>query len=158
VKVDGKTLKVKLSSDTLNLENAFLIEIDGRKYKIELKGVNREKPFIVKTEETKFNAQVKTPMKTRTIRIPEPTKLAPSWGTARLKRHAEGVVAAPMTGKILSIKVKKGDKVKTGQILCILEAMKMENEITAPESGTIKDLYVSEGMSVSEGAALILIG
>ena len=158
VKVNGKTLNVKLSSDKLNLEKEFLIEIDGRKYEIELKGVNRERPFTVRTEETTFNAQVKTRMKIRTFRIPEPTKLAPSWGTARPKRHAEGIVAAPMTGKILSIKVKKGDKVKTGQILCILEAMKMENEITAPESGTIQDIYVSEGLSVSEGEALILIG
>ncbi|RJS81359.1 biotin/lipoyl-binding protein [Candidatus Bathyarchaeota archaeon] len=62
-----------------------------------------------------------------------------------------------MTGKILSIKVKKGDAVKAGQILCILEAMKMENEITASKTGTVREVYISEGSSVSEGEPLFLI-
>jgi len=66
-------------------------------------------------------------------------------------------VTAPMTGKILSVMVKKGDQVKTGQILCVLEAMKMENEVTAPKTGTVQEVYVSEDSSVSEGEALFVV-
>ncbi len=74
-----------------------------------------------------------------------------------VRQTVEGAVVAPMTGKILSIKVKKGDEVKAGQVLCVLEAMKMENEITAPKAGIIKEIYVSEGSSVSEGEPLLLL-
>jgi biotin carboxyl carrier protein len=62
-----------------------------------------------------------------------------------------------MTGKILSIKVKKGEQVKAGQVLCILEAMKMENEIAAPKSGTVQEILASEGSSVGEGETLFII-
>jgi len=74
------------------------------------------------------------------------------------KQVAEGAVTAPMTGKIISVKVKKGDQVMAGQILCIIEAMKMENEITAPKAGTVQEVNVSERSSVSEGEVLLVIG
>ena len=54
-------------------------------------------------------------------------------GTNR-KVAVEGAVTAPMTGKIVKVKVKKGDQVKASQVLCVIEAMKMENEISAPKS------------------------
>ncbi len=69
-----------------------------------------------------------------------------------------GVVTAPMPGKILDIKVKPGDKVKNGDILVILEAMKMENEIVAPIDGTVKEIRVNVGDNVDRGAVLVVIG
>jgi biotin carboxyl carrier protein len=62
-----------------------------------------------------------------------------------------------MPGTILDIKVKPGDAVKEGQILLILEAMKMENEIIAPSSGTIDTIQVSKGASVNAGDVLLSI-
>ncbi|NIO36205.1 biotin/lipoyl-binding protein [Candidatus Bathyarchaeota archaeon] len=158
VKLNDRILNVDLRPGTSNLEKQFSIEIESRKYRIELPEIDREKPFLVKAEGTTFNAQVKTPERRRTFRTPEPTGVAPSGIITRSRQRVEGTVVAPMTGKILSVKVKKGDQVKTGQILCILEAMKMENEIAAGKSGTVKDVYVSEGSAVSEGEALISIG
>ncbi|MEM2368086.1 MAG: biotin/lipoyl-containing protein, partial [Candidatus Bathyarchaeia archaeon] len=81
-----------------------------------------------------------------TLRVPKP------------KQVVSGTVTAPMTGKIISIKVGKGEQVKAGQVLCILEAMKMENEITAPVAGTVREILVSEGVSVNEGDPLFVIG
>jgi acetyl-CoA/propionyl-CoA carboxylase biotin carboxyl carrier protein len=69
----------------------------------------------------------------------------------------EGAVTAPMTGKIMSVKVKKGDPVKQGQALCVIEAMKMENEIVAPKAGTVQDVNVSEGSAVNEGDTLFIL-
>jgi glutaconyl-CoA decarboxylase len=62
-----------------------------------------------------------------------------------------------MTGKILSVKVKKGDQVKAGQVVCVIEAMKMENEIAAPKAGTVREVHVSAGSSVNEGEALVVV-
>jgi biotin carboxyl carrier protein len=64
---------------------------------------------------------------------------------------------SPMPGTLLSFKVSKGQAVKAGQVLLILEAMKMENEIVAPASGTVAALCVAEGASVNTGDVLVEI-
>lgn len=66
-------------------------------------------------------------------------------------------VNAPMPGTILSINVNKGDSVKKGQVLLILEAMKMENEIIAPKDGTVESINVNKGENVESGASLVFI-
>lgn len=63
-------------------------------------------------------------------------------------------VAAPMPGKILAIKANNGQAVKKGEVIMILEAMKMENEITAPEDGTVASINVGVGDSVESGDTL----
>ena len=63
-------------------------------------------------------------------------------------------VAAPMPGKILGVKANPGQAVKKGDVIVILEAMKMENEIVAPQDGTIASINVATGDSVEAGATL----
>lgn len=63
-------------------------------------------------------------------------------------------VTAPMPGTILDVKVAEGQAVKAGDILVILEAMKMENEILAPCDGTVAGLSVTKGASVESGAVI----
>ena len=63
-------------------------------------------------------------------------------------------IVSPMPGKILGIKAKTGDAVKKGQAVIILEAMKMENEIVAPQDGTVASINVNEGASVEAGTVL----
>ena len=65
---------------------------------------------------------------------------------------------APMPGNILRVNVKAGDAVKSGTVLCGLEAMKMENEIMAPKDGTVTQVLVSKGSTVDTGAPLVVIG
>lgn len=72
---------------------------------------------------------------------------------------AEGSpVLAPLSGSILSIKVKPGDSVKNGQVLLTLEALKMENEIVAPAAGVVKEICVQNGSMVSVGDVLVVLG
>ena len=67
-------------------------------------------------------------------------------------------VSAPMPGTILDVRVSNGQTVKKGDILFILEAMKMENEIMAPCGGTIASVSATKGAAVDSGALLCVIG
>lgn len=67
-------------------------------------------------------------------------------------------VKAPMPGTIVSVAVSNGQEVKTGDVLVVLEAMKMENEIKAPKDGKIVSVSVNKGDAVESGAELVSIG
>lgn len=74
-----------------------------------------------------------------------------------LSPDAKDGVLSPMQGKIIQIMVKKGDKVEKGDVLAILEAMKMENEVIAPKSGIITKIHVAEGVAVDANTPLFTI-
>ena len=62
-----------------------------------------------------------------------------------------------MPGKVLDVKVRAGEAVKKGQVLLILEAMKMQNEIMAPADGTVSDIRVSANQSVKTGDVMVIM-
>lgn len=66
-------------------------------------------------------------------------------------------VAAPMPGTIVDVKVSQGQAVKAGDVLLILEAMKMENEVMAPKAGTVAQVVTQKGAKVDTGAPLVVI-
>jgi pyruvate carboxylase subunit B len=69
----------------------------------------------------------------------------------------EGGISSSMQGMILKLKVAKNDKVNKGDIVAVLEAMKMENDIHAPDSGTVEEIFIEEGDTVSTGDTLMII-
>lgn len=83
---------------------------------------------------------------------PAPAPAAPA--PAAAPAAGSITVSAPMPGKILGVKTSVGAAVKKGQVILILEAMKMENEIVAPEDGTVASVNVSVGEMVEPGATL----
>ena len=66
-------------------------------------------------------------------------------------------VVAPMPGKVVRVPVTTGERVRAGQALVVVEAMKMENELRAGREGTVADLHAREGMSVEAGALLVVV-
>ncbi len=85
---------------------------------------------------------------------PAPAAAAPAPAAAPAAPAGAVTVTAPMPGNILDVKVKPGDKVKAGDTLLILEAMKMENEISAPQDGTVASVSAKKGDTVNSGDVL----
>lgn len=87
-----------------------------------------------------------------------PAAVAPKKAAAPKAAAGAGEkIAAPMPGTIVSVNVSEGQSVKKGDVLVVLEAMKMENEIKAPRDGSISSVAVSKGASVDTGATLVTI-
>jgi acetyl-CoA/propionyl-CoA carboxylase biotin carboxyl carrier protein len=70
---------------------------------------------------------------------------------------APGQLVSPLQGTVLKVAVEKGAQVEEGALICVIEAMKMENEITAPSAGTVEQLDVSEGGSIATGDTIAVI-
>ena len=83
-------------------------------------------------------------------------EVKPRFSMPGLEVQAGGLVA-PMPGKVVDLKVKKGSKVKSGETLVILEAMKMEHSIKASEDGVISDIFIKENDQVENGAVLMVV-
>jgi acetyl-CoA/propionyl-CoA/long-chain acyl-CoA carboxylase, biotin carboxylase, biotin carboxyl carrier protein len=75
----------------------------------------------------------------------------------RVGQAAGGVIGAPMQGTVVRIMVAEGEDVEAGQVLAVVEAMKMENPVRAPHAGQVTELRVSPGQTVTQGAALCRI-
>jgi acetyl-CoA/propionyl-CoA carboxylase biotin carboxyl carrier protein len=96
------------------------------------------------------------------VLVPEP----PYRGLARRRREraaggangaGSNTVVSPMQGSVLSVKVAEGDVVEIGQVICIVEAMKMENEVAAHRGGTVTELAVTAGQPVTTGQTICVI-
>ena len=86
-----------------------------------------------------------------------PVAAAPAAAPAGAALAAGEVVKSPMPGNILKINVSQGQKVNEGDVLIVLEAMKMENEIVATKSGTVAQIVTAKGAVVETGAPLVVI-
>ncbi len=121
--------------------NKYIIKVNGTPYEVEVEEVGGGRPSAVSP---KLGAS--KPGRTATTKSVHPQ----SSGKA-------GDVVAPMPGTVLKVKINQGDEVKKGQVLLILEAMKMENEIVAPTDGKVTALNVEAGKSVTAGQLMVSI-
>lgn len=115
--------------------------------------------FTIKIEGKVFEAEVEeiggaAPAATAAP-APRPAAVAPQ---PVVSSGSGSAVMAPMPGKIISVKATKGQQIKAGDVVLILEAMKMEQEIKSSISGTVSDILVKEGDTVKKEQALIFIG
>ena len=127
----------------------YVATLNGKKYEVEIERVDEYRPLD-------RGAQASAPAPILAA-APAP-KAAPAPAAApAAPAGAAGAVAvtAPMPGKILGVKASAGQAVKRGQVLLILEAMKMENEIVAPQDGTVASINVNKGDTVNSGDVLV---
>ena len=156
-KVDGKPRKFSIPKNALTLGKTFTVKVDDKPFQVELARISQTKEFSVTVEKTAFKADVRIPARKATLTAFEPMMAGTKRRAASNKQVLEGAINAPMTGRMVSIKVSKGDNVQKGQVLCVIEAMKMENEISATRAGVVKEVLVSVGSPVSEGDPLVVI-
>jgi biotin carboxyl carrier protein len=128
----------------------YKVTLNGRTYEVE---VEAGKAMLLSEYEAVAPAPAAAPA------APAAAPAAPAAAPAAPAVTGSGeAVNAPMPGNILKVNVKVGDAVKSGTVLVVLEAMKMENEIMAPKDGTVTQVLVSKGSTVDTGAALVVIG
>ena len=125
------------------------------KYIVNLNGMNYE----VEVEETEAVITSVAQAAAAPVAAPAPAAAPAAPAAAPAAATADGAkVVAPMPGTILAVNVSQGASVNTGDVIMILEAMKMENEIVAPCAGTVKQLLVQKGSTVETDAVLAIVG
>jgi biotin carboxyl carrier protein len=95
--------------------------------------------------------------KTFEIEIPDAAPVAKKKRTGSGNKKKSGTVSANIPGKVVTVEVSEGDSVTEGQVILILEAMKMQNEIQAPISGTVTVVHCEEGQAIEANIPLVVI-
>ena len=129
----------------------YKVTLNGRTYEVE---VEAGKAMLLSEYEAVAPAAPAAPAAAAPVAA-APAAAAPA---APAVTGSGEAVNAPMPGNILKVNVNVGDAVKSGTVLVVLEAMKMENEIMAPKDGTVTQVLVSKGSTVDTGAPLVVIG
>ena len=129
----------------------YKVTLNGKTYEVE---VEAGQAMLV----DEYEAYAPAPAAAPAAAAPAAAPAAPAAAPAAAAVTAAGeVVAAPMPGNILKVNVSQGQAVKAGDVLVVLEAMKMENEIMAPRDGSVAQVVVSKGAVVDTGAALVVL-
>ena len=123
----------------------FNVTVNGTVYEVEVNEVGGVAPVAAPAPKAAAPAPKAAPV------------AAPAAAAAPVPAGAQ-TVDCPMPGKILSVAVIAGQAVKKGDVLCILEAMKMQNEIVAPHDATVAEVRVAANQTVATGDALVVLG
>ena len=131
----------------------YIVTLNGRTYEVEVEAgkamlLDEYEAIVPAAAPVAAPAAAPAPVAAPAA-APAPAAAAPVAGDA---------VTAPMPGNILKVNVTAGQAVKEGDVLVVLEAMKMENEILAPKACTVKQVLVSKGATVDTGATLVVLG
>ena len=144
----------------------FKFKINGTEYSVDINEVEGQE-ISLDVNGTPYKVTVDKEMKQKQVVVQTRTaaKVAPAAGGTVQKSAASSAgasagskVTTPLPGTILDVFVNVGDKVKAGQTVVLLEAMKMENNIEADVEGTITEVKVRKGDSVLEGDVMVVIG
>ena len=123
----------------------YRVTLNGKVYEVEVE----HGEAMIKSE---FEAAAPQPAQAAPVAQAPAVQAAP---TPSAPSGSANAVVAPMPGNINAVKVAAGQAVKKGDVLIILEAMKMENEIVAPKDGKIGQIFVQKGATVQTGAPLV---
>lgn len=125
----------------------YIVSINDKNYEVEVE--HGEATIVKTTKAVQIQQTPSAPV--------APTAASAPVAAAQVIVGEGDPIKAPMPGTILSVRINSGGHVKKGEILLILEAMKMENEIVAPRDGIVTQILTSKGASVSTGDILVML-
>ena len=134
----------------------YKVTLNGRVYEVEVEA--GQAMLLAEYEAVAPAAPAAAPVAAPAAPAAPVAAAAPAAPAAAVVTGTGEAVTAPMPGTILKVNVQQGQAVKAGDVLCVLEAMKMENEILAPKDGTVTQVAAIKGASVDTGAPLVFIG
>lgn len=134
----------------------FKVKVNDEVYEVEVEEVSRGEARVARPVVEAPPVQVSKPVAAPPVQKPAPSQSPAPVAPAQEAPSADAV-RAPIPGVISAVKVSSGNQVKKGQVLLILEAMKMQNEILAPFDATVTGVSVSQGASVQTGDVLITL-
>ncbi|NLV33216.1 MAG: acetyl-CoA carboxylase biotin carboxyl carrier protein subunit [Clostridiaceae bacterium] len=134
----------------------FIAKVNGKEYVVELEEVAGSAPSLAETVRPVNTVPEIKPVQTPAAKaeVIQPEAPAPK-KTASSDANGSIRIESPMPGTIISVKVSTGQAVKKNQVVAVLEAMKMENDIVAAQDGVIASVNVSNGESVETGQLLV---
>ncbi|MDE6650144.1 MAG: biotin/lipoyl-binding protein [Muribaculaceae bacterium] len=139
----------------------YKYKINGIKFNVEVGDVDGNQVEVIVNGShyhVELEKDTKSPVKINKA-APAPTTASGEKVIAKQTvSNAAGAIKAPLPGTIMSFKVKEGDTVSAGDTVCVLEAMKMENDVKASVGGTVQKILVSVGDAVLEGNDIMIIG
>nr|WP_314994416.1 biotin/lipoyl-containing protein [uncultured Treponema sp.] len=131
----------------------YIVTVNGEKYDVEVERVGGgSSPLSRRPMERTARPREAAPVAQS---APVPQAAAPAPAAAPAAAGSAGAVVSPMPGTILEVKVKEGDSVSVGQVVVILEAMKMETEIVSEVAGSVSAIRVKKGDAVDTDAVLV---
>ena len=131
----------------------YIVTVNGEKYDVEVERVGGgSSPLSRRPMERTARPREAAPVAQS---APVPQAAAPAPAAAPGAAGSAGAVVSPMPGTILEVKVKEGDSVSVGQVVVILEAMKMETEIVSEVAGSVSAIRVKKGDAVDTDAVLV---
>ena len=140
----------------------YVVKVNGKEYDVEVEKLGG--PYQSLTRTTAYVQGVPVAVAPQPVvapapvaSAPTPAPVAPAPTPAPVSSGSGADVTSPMPGKVFKLIAKPGDSVSEGQVIMILEAMKMENEISASNDGTVTAVHVAKGDSVLEGAPIVTI-
>lgn len=143
----------------------YVATLNGKRYEVEIERVEEYRPLTAAEIASGVTAPAKpvvaapapaAPAPAAAPVAPAPTPAAPAPAAPAASGNGETVVS-PLPGTVLDVKVNVGDTVKLGQVVVVLEAMKMETEVVAGCDGTVESILIKKGDAVDTDAALVVL-
>jgi biotin carboxyl carrier protein len=159
ITIDGQPLNIDwrqlapLASDAkgkTGMGGRYSLLMGGKSYEVYAREIN-------KPDSSGFWYEVVVAGQRFEVHVEDEREKALSGSITSAQGAGEAIVRAPMPGLVLGIPFEPGAKVERGQTVVVLEAMKMENDLASPLAGTVKEVKVTKGQTVSQGDALVVV-
>jgi len=144
LKIGGESFEARIVEYS---ESKVVVNLNGDLYEVEIEPEQAPRsPVVNRSASERKSARATSPKAESPRQVESPLQVS---------RLSAGLVIAPIPGVVKSILVKEGDAVQEGDVVLVLEAMKMDNEISSRSSGTVKTIHIGVGDSVQEDQVLI---